>query len=118
MRVLLKFILFIICFITATLTNINAAELGIIQNIPSMNNSAIAILDETEDYHLIANNNNYEISVARKEANNDYNDDKNNSISYFSTLNIYLFVKSSPNDFGKDYKISSYLKNIVCIRAP
>ena len=118
MRVLLKLLLLIVCFLSTTLINTSAAEIDIVQNLSKMNNAEVSVLNDNENYFIVANNNNYEISIARKDSNNNYNNDRNNSIHYLSEWNVHSFAKSSPNDFGKNYKISSYLKNIVCIRAP
>lgn len=118
MRVILRFILLIIFFLSATLVNIRPAEDKHVQNYGEINSSKISILDDSENYYLVASNNNYEISTARKEANTDLNDDRNKAAGFIKSWEMISYAESSHSDVGEKHKISSYLENIICIRAP
>ena len=118
MRALLRLLFLIISFISVSVGTLYATEIAPVCESIVSSNSEFVLLDDSEDYYLVANNNNYEISVARKEANNDFSDERNKTKVFDNLWNIDSYAEDSHSLLGKNYKISSYLKNVICIRAP
>ena len=117
MRVLLKILFFILCLFQSVFTNIQTAEACNFIHDDNYSKTIYEIINNSEEYFLITNNNNYEITILGQKRDKDFNKDDSSFCKTNSALALKELAEQSHYNLSTNHKISSYL-NELCIRAP
>ena len=117
MRVLLRILFFILCLFQSVFINVQAGETCNLIHDDNYSKSVYEIINDSENYYLIINNNNYEISVLSQSRDKDFYKGKNSFCKTNSSIELNKLAEQSHYKLSQNHKISSYL-NELCIRAP
>ena len=117
MRVLLKILFFIICLFPSVFVNAQAVETCSLIHDDNYSKTVYEIINDSEEYYLITNNNNYEFSVLNQKRGKDFCNNENEFLSNNTALYLIKLAEQSHYNLGTNHKILSYL-NGICIRGP
>lgn len=117
MRVLLKILFFILCLFQSVFTNIQTAEACNFIHDDNYSKTIYEIISDSENYYLITNNNNYEISILNQNRDKDFSKSEGFFCKQNSSIALNKLAEQSHNTLSTNHKISSYL-NEICARAP
>ena len=118
----IKFICIVFCFFISLIININGEKIShsnIITQINNISNASILNPDEQENSIVYSNTQNHEISSInndRKNLNKGNFSDKTTSQN--KTSQQLFKLKYNQIYWSISHKISPYLKNEICARAP
>ncbi len=118
----IKFICIVFCFFISLIININGEKIShsnIIAQINNISNASILNPDEQENSIVYSNTQNHEISSInndRKNLNKGNFSDKTTSQN--KTSQQLFKLKYNQIYWSISHKISPYLKNEICARAP
>ena len=117
MRVLLKILFFIICLFPSVFVNAQAVETCSLIHDDNYSKTVYEIINDSEEYYLITNNNNYEFSALNQKRGKDFCNNENEFLSNNTALSLIKLAEQSHYNLGTNHKILSYL-NGICIRGP
>lgn len=117
MRVLLKILFFILFLFSSVFTNVQADEACSLVALDNHKNSIYNIINESEDYYLIVNNNNFEISVLDQKRDKDFSKGGEGFCKNNIAIALGKLAERPHYKLGSIHKISTYL-TYNSIRAP